>query len=513
MPDYNALNYIGSSGYGPIGTGFGRVYTPPPDPNAGPSDYPLFDASTGKLISRKTGKAWAGELPPGWVNPYGSAASAASARGVQVPYAAPGTMINPNDPTQRYKPVDIVKSPDIAKGEEDLMKTFQDSASSALKDFGTYLSNFKNDLSAARTAGKAATDPATIASDIATMRGDQARYQSGLEGDVAQLADINRQNAAAEQGIVGQANAILPQYDAAAQAVADQQMQAVQRNLSRYKMGTGTPSSAGGDEARILANAAAQVYAPFQQAKIDRQLQLLTGLALPVQRDIINRATAAATGFNPQAQGEIFRSGMATERDVQNLRDQVAGMSYQQALQFMQAAQIPANIMQQILSGQIGQLGALGQLEDQSRYRFMQDVLGAYPSQPVGFRQAQPPFPNYPSRYPGTGNTLNPGNAPIIAGAGAGVPLGDIPGGVPYNGLPGSIGGAPFAPGRYGVNASTFTGTSGGPPGMSYTRNPDGSLNFAGPNADYYNLLYGGGGAPPPSPFTGDVNLPDYSAA
>lgn len=510
MPDYPFLNYPGSSGYGPIGTGFGRVYTPPPTTDSGPADYPLFDASTGKLISRKTGKPWVGAMPPGWVNPYGSAASAASAQGVQVPYAPPGTMINPNDPTQRYKPVDIVKSPDIAKGQEDLMKTFQDSAAASLKDFNTYLSNFKNDLTAARTAGKAATDPATIAQDIASMRGQQEQYASGLQGDVSQLSDINRASAAAEQGIVTQANAILPQYDAAAKAVADQQMQEVVRNLSRYKMGTGTPTSAGGDEARILAAEAAKVYAPFEQAKIDRQLNLLTGLALPVQRDITNRATYAASQFNPQAQGEIFRSGRATERDVQNLRDTVASMSYQQALQFMQAAGIPANIMQQILSGQISQLGALGQLEDQSRYRGLQDVLGVYPSQPMGFSNRTPPLPNYPSRYPGTSNTLNPGNAPLTVDGGG--PLGNIPGGIPYTGLPGSLGGPPFAPGRYGVNASTFTGTSGGAPGTSYARNPDGSMSFAGPNSDYYNLLYGSGAAPP-GVFTGDVNLglPGYA--
>jgi hypothetical protein len=83
VPDYPFLNYPGSSGFGPIGTGYGRVYTAPPDPNAGPADYPLFDASTGKLISRKTGKSWSGALPPGWVAPYGSAPSAASAPGVR----------------------------------------------------------------------------------------------------------------------------------------------------------------------------------------------------------------------------------------------------------------------------------------------------------------------------------------------------------------------------------------------------------------------------------------------
>jgi hypothetical protein len=406
MPDYNNLNYPGSSGYGILpGGGYGLLVTSPKQPVA-PPDYPVYDITRGGLVSLKTKQPWTGPLPSGWSDP--SRAGAVPTGPVQVPYQPPGTTINPNDPSQRYKPVNIDKSPDIAAGEQDLMKTFQDAASSSLKDFSSYLSNFKTDISGARAASAAATD---IGPTVAQLQTGQAKYATGLSADQAALQDLLAKNAAAEQGIVTQVQNTLPQYDAAAQAVADQQFAAVQRNLAKYKMGTGTPGSVGTDEMRVLADAAARVYAPFEQAKIAEQQQILTGLALPVQQDITNRMTSALTQFNPQAQAAIWSSGRATTQDVQNLRQAVAGMSYQQALQFMQALGVPAGVQQAILSGQIGQLGQLSAIEQGAKYQGLQDILGVVPSQPVGYSVAQPGLPNYPPQYyPQAGA---PGGSPL----------------------------------------------------------------------------------------------------
>jgi hypothetical protein len=256
-------------------------------------------------------------------------------------------------------------------------------------------------------------------------------------------------NATAEQGIVTQAQNLLPQYDAAARAVADQQMAAVTRNLNKYKMGTGTPGSSGTDEERVLADAAARVYAPFEQAKIDRAQQLLTGLALPVQQDITNRMTSALTQFNPQAQAAIWTSGRATEQDVQNLKQAVASMSYQQALQFMQALGVPVQVQQSILSGQLGQLGQLSTIESGAKYQGLQDILGIVPSQPVGYSMAQPEVPNYPPRYYPTAAAPagSPGTAmgpPYVPSPGSIDPL---TGGFSYRPTPGAPGGvAPTNP-------------------------------------------------------------------
>lgn len=413
-----SLNYPGSSGYGVLpDLSYGTLTTTPVMPKP-PADYPVFDITTGKLISLHTKQPWTGPMPYGWSDPGGSATPAG---GVQVPYAPVGTMINPNDPMARYKPVTIPKSPDIATGEADLMKTFKDAASSSLQDFSKYLKSFTSDLGAARTAGAAATD---IAPTVNALQTGQAAYAGGLTADQKALQDLLASNATAERGIVAQDFATLPKYDAAAKAVADQQMALVGQNLNRYKMGTGTPSSIGSDEERILAGEAAKVYAPMELAKIQAEQGMITGLSLPVQQDITNRATSALTQFNPQVQAAIWSSGRATAQDVQNLKVAVAGMSYQQALQFMTALGVPVQVQQSILSGQIGQLGQLGQIESGANYQGLQDILGVYQAQPLGFNMGIPPIPNYPPRYASPNMNTIPNlapasTAPIDIGGGA----------------------------------------------------------------------------------------------
>jgi hypothetical protein len=53
---------------------------------------------------------------------------------------------------------------------------------------------------------------------------------------------------------------------------------------------------------------------------------------------------------------------------------------------------------QQLLTGQISQLGGIASLEDQARYRGLMDTVGANLSQPVGYNMSTGGFPS-PSRY------------------------------------------------------------------------------------------------------------------
>lgn len=481
MPNYDSLMspgvFTNPGGYGPTSTASPATS---PSLTADQIDYPVFNLTKGGLVSMKTGQPWMGAMPSGWSNPAGGSTPTG---GVQVPYAPAGTTINPNNPAQRYSPVTIPKNPDIVAGEQNLMKTFQDSAANSLQDFSAYLKNFTSDLSGSRAAGASALD---ITPTVNALQGGQAQYAAGLTADQNQLSSLLGSNAAAEQGVVQQVQNTLPQYDAAAKAVADQQMAAVNQQLSRYKMGTGTPSSGGSDEQRILADAAAKVYAPFEQAKIAEQQNILTGLALPVQQDITNRATAALTQFDPAAQAAIWSSGRATAQDVQSLKNAVATMSYQQAVQFMTALGVPAQVMQGILSGQIGQLGQLSQIEQGANYQGIQDRLGVYQSQPVGYSNATPGIPNYGVRSPtNSTNSLAPAaTAPITIG----------PSGAPST---------PFAS-PYGPPAGT---TSGLNPSGQPVYNAPGLPNYFGlpiTNQNPNQYLS-------PSYPAGDVSIPSYS--
>jgi hypothetical protein len=418
-----SLNYPGSSSSGALMTGSQL--------GAGSPDYPVYDTSSGRYISKNTGRAWTGKDPnSGRTFKNGMVDTSASDAGlVQVPGST--KMINPNDPSQRYQAVDIVKSPTVAADTQTLLDTFKTQAADSLKGFDEYKKQYSAAAQSAFDAGKAATNIDPLA---ATLRQQQATYSSALTGAGQDYASLNAQDAAAQRAIVDQANAILPQYDAAAQAIGDRQLQAMQAQLSKYKMGSGTPTSLGSNEERILARNVADVQLPLEQARIQRQYDLLQNLALPVQRDIYGHEVSRVASFNPQMAGQQYSSGQSTELQIQNLRNQVSGMSFQNATQYMQSLGVPWTVQQQILSGQAGTLGQLGQLEDQSRYRGLQDVLGVNVSQPQYYSQSTGGYPggqrNYSPNYAtvptgapgsstsgtGTGGTVNPATSELYGG-------------------------------------------------------------------------------------------------
>ena len=423
------------------------MFTGPPAPGTPTDtslDYGLYNGSM--VVSRKTGKPWNGKEPrSGKMFKQGIEVPDVQAEaGVKVPYS--NEVINPNDPTQRYKPVDIVKSPDISAATSDLLETFKKSANDSLKDFSQYLQEFKANTGAALDASKAAV--AGIPPTINTLNANQGKYNAdlaaslaahdaALEKSKAEYEALNAANAATQRGIVEKGYNELPSYDKAGNAIAERQMQEVLKNVSRYKLGTGTPTSLGGDESRILAQGAADVMLPLKQSQIARRYDLF-GNEANVERGLYGNEQNRVATFNPYVaaqefaaqQGtaqQQFQSGQATAQTIQALRERVAGLTYQQALQFFNLIGVPEQIRAQVLGEQINNLGKLAQLEDQSRYRSLQDKLGANLSQPQYFGFSAPGFPA-PPRYnnsppyvppiapPSTATLANPrrGNEPIV---------------------------------------------------------------------------------------------------
>ncbi len=453
MPDYlPSLSYPGSSGY----SVYGGLDTGPRYPTAsGRADYGVMHPD-GTVVSILTGKPWNGREPRTGQMYQGGKQVTGGPGTVQVP----GTdqFINPNDPNARYKPVSVTKQPDIAQGQTDLMKTFTDAASGALKDFNQYLASFKAGTGAAFSAGQKAAD---VTPTVAALGGAQQRYVGDLGATQTAYSNLLGQNAAAERGIVQQATDILPQYDLAAQAIGNRQLDALVQQNARYKMGSGTPTSLGGADAAILARAVADVNLPLQEQKIARQYGLLQNLALPVQNDITNRATQFLGQFNPAIANQIYSSAQGTAQQIQALKQIASTFGYDNALRYMQSIQIPAQIQQQVLSGQIGQLGQLSGLESLANYQGLQDVLGVYPSQPQGYSPGGPEYPNVP---------LRPPQYPSVptGGGGAPVPVGPVQG--------------PPPPGAYGMNAFGVPQYPGyAPPTRTYpTVDTSGAGGFVG---------------------------------
>jgi len=344
-------------------------------------------------------------------------ASAASAPGM---VTVPGTsqQINPNDPNQRYKAVNITKQPDVNAAKDDLMTTFKKNADTALQDFSSYLNNFKTDVATARTAAAKAND---ITPTVNALQSAQTQYSGDLSAADKSYQQALATGAANERGVVQQAQATLPQYNTAINNVENLQMDQLQKQLSRYKLGSGTPMSLGGDEEAQLIKGAREVATPLELAKIEKQQQILQGMALPVEQSIAGQNINYSGSFLPGVAGSRYGSATSTANSIQNLRNAVAGMTQQQAVAFMQAQGVPAAIMQQILSGEIGSLGGLSQLESSANYQGLQDVLGAYPSQPQAYNMQTGGFPTYPRRTGGTGtNNLGAPNAPTVVAPGDG---------------------------------------------------------------------------------------------
>jgi hypothetical protein len=302
-----------------------------------------------------------------------------------------------NDPSKRYAPISIPKNPDISDATSKLIDNFKTTADQSLKDFSDYLTNFKSDTAAAREAGKASTD---VGPTISNLQNYRTQYNGGLDDATNRYRSALDAGQASENNIVNQAQGDLGLYDKAAQDVADRQQQAVMQQLSRYKLSTGTPTSLGSDEIKMLAQGVQDVQLPTQFAKAQQRYNVLGQYALPVARDIIGQNTNFAGSFLPAVAGSRFSANTGIENNIQNLKTQVANMSFDDATRYMQSLGIPWALQSQILSGDISNLGGLNALESGSRYQGLQDKLGVNVTQPQGYSFSAGVPPVYDTSYP-----------------------------------------------------------------------------------------------------------------
>jgi hypothetical protein len=361
---------------------------------------PILGAD-GRYYNPATGAVWSGTLPGGGLVQNGTLQKNTS------PNNPSG--INPNNPQQVYQPVNITKTPDVAAGEQDLMAQFTTSANDALKDFDQYLSSFQSQLSGALPKIAAATNAQPT---INALTAAQQQYAGALGTNAANLTQSVNQANQTQQGLVTQAEAVLPQYQAAEQAIAGQELGAVQADVSRYKLGSGTPTSMGATEQDILQQGVQNVELPLNEAMLQQQENIIQNFASPVAAQIASRNSALYGSQLPALAGAGYSSAQGTANQISALQQQVAGMSLQDAQAFLTAANVPTQIQQQILSGQIGQLGGLSNVEQGATYQGLQDVLGGQVSQPQSYSFSSGGLGS-PTRYAPSGQ---PANAPVQVG-------------------------------------------------------------------------------------------------
>jgi hypothetical protein len=331
---------------------------------------------------------------------------------------APGApQIDPNDPNQRYKAVDVVKQPDVAGETSDLLKQFKDGADKTLKGFDDYVNEFKSAAGSAITKQQQSTDVGPVTGALA---GAQSRYAGSLGQDSQDYQALNQKTAAAETGIVDRANSMLGDYDTALNNAENLAQQRVTGAVSRYGAGKnasagGVNMGMGGDIASITAQKSYEASLPYEQAKINKKYDILQNLDLPVQRDIASRETSRIAQFNPAVAASIYGSDQDTQLKIHSLKSAAAQQDWQTALEILKVPEIAAQVRNQILAGDTSLLGALSQLQSQSHYQGLQDLLGVNVSQPKYF---SPGNLNYPAPPNGGRGRYDYGNGGTATGNG-----------------------------------------------------------------------------------------------
>lgn len=390
MANYNFL---------PPAPGVGTRFKANPTTGDLTSQTPTFDALSKKWVSSVTGQPWTGPL------------------GTTGNFAKDGafTSQNPNPPPNQevpgYQAVQVTKSPALAAGTQDLMKSFKEGAD--LIDFGKLLDEARAAQGNVKTAYQnqtAALDPTAFAN---TMRGldTKAAAQTGAYADTAR--SLARDYTGADTALASnlgditkRAYDILPQYDQAASAIGDNQIQQMLGEVAKNKIASG-----GGDlgvstnELRQIARGVANVELPLAQQKIQRQYDVLTGVERPAAQEIASRAENRIAQFQTPLEQNIYSrtyndvmQQKQTEVQIQQLKQVTAGMNVQAAESYLRSLALPQELIAQVLGRQASTLGQIGNLENEAYYRGLQYTPGAQLSQPVGFSSANPPF-QVPNRY------------------------------------------------------------------------------------------------------------------
>lgn len=335
--------------------------------------------------------------------------------------AAPPLPPDPNDPN-RYKAMETIKSPEVAAQTNVLMDSFKQGAEAMTKGW----TDFFNEAKAAQAVNKEAFtreqqnfNVQPLANDLRANNADFANTSREIG---SRYASSDADYESAQRMLTERANAVLPEYDNAARAIADRQFSAAAGQVSRYKAGSGTPRSLGSSEIAMLNRAASDVYLPLHREQIARRMGLITDLEMPLEREYAGRDTARLADEYGREQ-YLSERNADTEKQIKQLEVAVAGMSRQQAESYLRSLGLPMQIAQEILSRHIANLGGLGQLEESSRYRGLQDTQGMPLTPAVNYSMGTGTYPttrpntyqpNVPQNQPGVVPGYNPGYAPGV---------------------------------------------------------------------------------------------------
>lgn len=304
-----------------------------------------------------------------------------------------------NNPSQAYTPITIPKSPAIAGAASSLTNAFNNGLSLQNNDFSDFLSAANNATNAATTGFNNDMNTAYNLGPLSsTLGGLNAGYannanalNTGFAGTAGQL-NTNYSNVLSnlgnqENSAVSQAYGMLPQYDQALTDIGQQEQNALTEQISKYAAAGGTPQGLGSNEEQTLALGIGQAEVPLEEAKIGQNYNILQNMQVPLEQQQAAGQIGQLQNFTLPLANTIYGQGMNTlnteygqqyntATGLQNLAIQIAGKPISEAVQYMQAMGVPAQVQQAILSGNVSNLAGLSNIWQGANYQGLQNNFG-----------------------------------------------------------------------------------------------------------------------------------------
>lgn len=431
----------------PRQTGLKPRFNPNPTSAEAAKGYGAYDTLSQQYVNSVTGRPWTG--------PLGNSGYFAN--------NGKWTNVDPrggNTPQDQFSAVEVLKSPMLAKGTQDLFKSFEQG--SKLLDFNSLLNEARQAQGTLRSAAANEQNALNIDDFAARQRALDAQASgatTGYAGTARNLADEYRASDAALadrlNNITGEARGLLPRYNEAAENIAANQLGALTSAVDKYKIGSGMGSwGVGSDELRKIAKGVADIRLPLELGKIQREYDILSGYERPAAQEIATRAAQRISQFESPMERDIYSrvygdimNSKNTETMIKQLQIQTAGMSRQAAEAYLRSLALPAQLIAQVLSSQTGTLAGLGALENEAYYRGLQYNPGVNLSQPQGYSMLTPPMPLPPPRVSG----------PTVGGTSTGTygVTGSTPGANPVNDIRNAMAAAAAYQQQTGVDPRT----------------------------------------------------------
>lgn len=373
--------------------------------------YQQLGTSTATQKPRVGGNAVSGALP-GTIPVAGQVAGAVTAPQLQTAPATPQFTVTRTE-----------KNPALSGAVDSAIQSQQQASTQLQKSFQDYLTEAREVNAQAKqqlAKDQAAFDTTRIEQRLPAINRQYQTTQDSITGD------IERRNAEYEARLaetVGRLNNENRTYETAAQGVASQAVAQALRRNNLYQLNSSTPTSNSGNLTNRAIQAYIDVNTPLQRELSARRYSQISDIERGMDREVYG-IDQSLLGRRSSLASDYAGRESDTERYLQSLRQQVAGMSRAQAQDYLRQLQVPIEVAQRIMGGEIANLGALQGLDERANFYTLNTPFDSsrIPNSPYfpiegGSRRYYPDTSTSPEMLPG-----QPSISGTSGGAGGFVP-------------------------------------------------------------------------------------------